>query len=92
MLVTKQFGTEYPLERVFQLIYLSANLFSSFEVQDQLAQIRLQDPHRYATHELTIILRYFLDLIENLTSERLNVIQDPKEAQCFSLIGFSGGP
>ncbi|MFW9855748.1 MAG: hypothetical protein ACFFFG_11835 [Candidatus Thorarchaeota archaeon] len=92
-LLTKQFGVTYPLEHVFQLIYLSANLFSSFEVQDALAELKLQDPHRYSPEEHKIVLRYFLDLIENLTAERLNLIQNPTDDQCYVLVGFAaGGP
>ena len=91
MLVSPQFGVGSSLEQVFQLIHLSSNLFSSFEMQQEFASLKIRNLDNCSKQERKLLLRYFLDIIEFFSRERLSLVQDPLNDLCYSLVGFSGG-
>ena len=42
MQVTEQFGIKKSLDRIFQLLFMSTNLFSSFELQNELCLLQMR--------------------------------------------------
>ena len=76
MQVTQQFGFKKTLDHLFQLIYMSSNLFSSFEIQDSLCFLEIDENTSYSVEDQQKLLIYFLDLIEYFTHERIHLIQD----------------
>ncbi|NHJ01583.1 MAG: hypothetical protein EAX86_05540 [Candidatus Heimdallarchaeota archaeon] len=90
MPIREQFlGLSAPLDGLYQLIHLSANLFSSFEVQKDLCFISLKTPKEVEVSETEKfqLLTYFLDLIQYFSQERVNLIQDPMNNQRLALSG-----
>jgi hypothetical protein len=79
------------VEKVLQLIYMSTNLFSSFEFQNELGFLKIHDEGQYSQSELRTLLTYFLDLVEFLFFERVQLVQDPVNEFCYALNGLIGG-
>ncbi|MFX0185707.1 MAG: hypothetical protein ACFE95_21690 [Candidatus Hodarchaeota archaeon] len=91
MQITERLSSNKSLDTVLQLIYVSSNLFSSFEFQDELGFLKIHDGGQYSKSELRKLLTYFLDLIEFLTHERVILVQDPENEFCYSFTGLIGG-
>ena len=90
MTVTQQFAdciNQSKLDYIFQLIYVSVNLFSSFEHKDSTLSINLKENEQLSEPEKKKILSYFLDLIETLSIERCMLSQDPSNPLKYFLIG-----
>ncbi|MFX0125305.1 MAG: hypothetical protein ACFFAE_16880 [Candidatus Hodarchaeota archaeon] len=87
MQVTEQFGIKKSLDQVFQLLFMSTNLFSSFELQNELCSLQMKDGNKYSDAELKKLLTYFLDLIEYFSNEKLQMIQDPEDRSRYALTG-----
>ncbi|MHA2243954.1 MAG: hypothetical protein ACXADY_03215 [Candidatus Hodarchaeales archaeon] len=87
MQVTDQFGIKKSLEQVFQLLIMSTSLFSSLELQNKLCLLQMKENNIYSDPELKQLLTYFLDLIEYLSHEKLQLIQDPTDSSRYALIG-----
>jgi len=85
--VTDQFGIKKSLDRVFQLLFISTNLFSSFELQDKICLLQINEKYQFSDPELKQLLTYFLDLIEYFSHERLQMIQDPTDSSRYALTG-----
>jgi hypothetical protein len=85
--VTEQFGIKKSLDRIFQLIFLSTYLFSSFELQNELCLIQTKQDTNLSDLELRKLLSYFLDLIEYFSQEKLQMIQDPMDESRYALTG-----
>ncbi len=75
MSTQSQFGFKKSLDRIMQLIYLSSNVFTDLEVQNQVCALNVKDS--YSETEKNQLLTYFLDLIESLSLERIYLTQDP---------------
>lgn len=91
MQMTKQFGLNTSLDYAFQLVYISANLFSSFEFENGLGVIQIEDTGEYSTEEYQQLLTYFLDLIEYFTHEKIHLIRDPGDHSRYAIIGLPIG-
>lgn len=89
--VTKQFGLSKSLDYAFQLVYISTNLFSSFEFENGLGVLQIEDTGEYSPSEYQQLLAYFLDLIEYFTHERIHLIQDPIDHSRYAIIGLPIG-
>ncbi|MFX1517938.1 MAG: hypothetical protein ACFFC6_16675 [Promethearchaeota archaeon] len=87
MQVTEQFGIKKSLDRIFQLLYMSTNLFSSFELQNELCLIQTKQDINLSDLELKELLSYFLDLIEYFSHEKLQMIRDPINNTQYALTG-----
>ncbi len=87
MQLTEQFGLRKTLDRLLQLIFISINLFTTFEYQNELCFLKIDDDDQYSESELQHLLTYFLDLIEVFSHERLHLIQDPAENSRYALNG-----
>ncbi|MFW9906295.1 MAG: hypothetical protein ACFFFH_18385 [Candidatus Thorarchaeota archaeon] len=87
MQVTEQFGIKKSLDLIFQLLIMSTNLFSSFELQNELCLLQIRHDNNLSDMELKKLLSYFLDLIEYFSHERLQIIQDPMDNTRYALIG-----
>lgn len=91
MVVTQQFleciGSKLNLDYLLQLVYISVNLFSSFEHDNSLLALKLKENSNLSEPEKKKILSYFLDLIENLSIERCMLSQDPTNPLKYFLIG-----
>ena len=87
MQVTEQFGIKKSLDLIFQLLFMSINLFSSFELQNELCLIQIKQDINISDTELKKLLSYFLDLIEYFSHEKLQMIQDPKDSSRYVLTG-----
>ncbi|MFX1285642.1 MAG: hypothetical protein ACFFB5_18525 [Promethearchaeota archaeon] len=85
--MTDQFGIKKSLDRVFQLLFMSTNLFSSFELRDKLCLLQMNKKYNFSDPELKQLLIYFLDLIEYFSHERLLLIQDPVDSSRYALTG-----
>ncbi len=77
MQVSQRLGLKKTLDHLFQLIYMSSNLFSSFEIEDNLFSLEIDENTPYSLADQQRLLTYFLDLIEYFTHERIYLIQDP---------------
>lgn len=77
MSTQSQFGFKKSLDRIIQLIYLSSNVFTDLEVQNQVCALNVKDS--YSETEKNQLLTYFLDLIESLSLERIYLTQDPND-------------
>lgn len=87
MQITDQFGIKKSLDQVFQLLFMSANLFSSLELHNKLCFLQVKEESKYSDSELKNLLTYFLDLIEYFSHERLQMIQDPVDSTRYALSG-----
>ncbi len=87
MQVTDQFGIKKSLDQVFQLLFMSTNLFSSLEFQNKLCFLQMKKKNQYSDSELKLLLTYFLDLIEYFSHERVQMIQDPADSSRYALSG-----
>ncbi|MFW9904918.1 MAG: hypothetical protein ACFFFH_11340 [Candidatus Thorarchaeota archaeon] len=87
MQVTDQFGIKKSLDRVFQLLFISTYLFSSFELQKGLGLLQTKQDTDLSDKELKKLLLYFLDLIEYFSHEKLQMIQDPLDDSRYALTG-----
>lgn len=87
MQITDQFGIKKSLDQVFQLLFMSTNLFSSLELQNKLCFLQMKEESNYSDSELKKLLTYFLDLIEYFSHERLQMIQDPVDSTRYALSG-----
>ncbi|MFX1508134.1 MAG: hypothetical protein ACFFDC_18775 [Promethearchaeota archaeon] len=87
MQVTDQFGIKKSLDRIFQLLFISTFLFSSFELQNGLGLLQTKQYTDLTDIELKKLLSYFLDLIENFSHEKLQIIQDPSDDSRYTLTG-----
>ncbi|UCG89904.1 MAG: hypothetical protein JSU57_05425 [Candidatus Heimdallarchaeota archaeon] len=87
MQVTDQFGIKESLDRIFQLLFMSTNLFSSLELQNKLCLLQMDEKNNFSESELKRLLTYFLDLIEYFSHERLQMIQDPADSSRYALTG-----
>lgn len=87
MQVTEQFGIKKSLDRIFQLLFMSTNLFSSFELQNELCVIQTKQDTNLSDMELKKLLSYFLDLIEYFSHEKLQMIQDPTDNSRYAITG-----
>ena len=85
--ITDQFGIKKSLDQVFQLLFMSTNLFSSLELQNKLCFLQVKEESKYSDSELKELLTYFLDLIEYFSHERLQMIQDPVDSTRYALSG-----
>ena len=81
MSTQSQFGFKKSLDRIIQLIYLSSNVFTDLEVQNQVCALNVKDS--YSETEKNQLLTYFLDLIESLSLERIYLTQDPNDAKSY---------
>lgn len=91
MQVTEQFSSNKSFDTVLQLIYMSSNLFSSFEFQNELGFLKITEEGQYSQSELRTLLTHFLDLVEFLSHERVQLVQDPVNEFCYALTGLIGG-
>ncbi len=87
MHLTQQFGLMKMLDRLLQLIFISTNIFTTFEYQNKLCFLKIEDDNQYSESELQHLLTYFLDLIEVFSQERLHLIQDPVDNSRYALSG-----
>ncbi len=87
MHITQQFGLKKSLDHLFQLIYLSSNLFSSFEIHDQLCFLEISNKTPYSEVDQQKLLTYFLDLVEHFTHEKIHLIQDPVNDTRYAVSG-----
>ena len=87
MQVTQRLGLKKTLDHLFQLIYMSSNLFSSFEIQDNLCFLEIDENTPYSIEEQQKILTYFLDLVEYFTHERIHFIQDSTNLSRYAVSG-----
>ncbi len=87
MQIAQQFGLKKSLDHLFQLIYMSSNLFSSFEIQDKLCFLGIDENTEYSEKDVQKLLTYFLDLVEQFTHERISLIQDPVDHSRFAVCG-----
>jgi hypothetical protein len=85
--VTEQFGIKKSLDQVFQLLFMTTNLISSFEPQDDLWLLQMKKGSKLSDAELKKLLTYFLDLIEYFSHEKLQMIQDPVDSSRYALTG-----
>ncbi len=85
--VTDQFGIKKSLDQVFQLLFMSTNLFSSLELQNKLCLLQMKENNKYSDSEHKQLLTYFLDLIEYFSHEKLQMIQDPADSSRYALTG-----
>jgi len=85
--VTEQFVVKKSLDRIFQLLFMSTNLFSSFELQNELCLIQTKQDTKLSDSELKKLLSYFLDLIEYFSHEKLQMIQDTMDSSRYALTG-----
>ena len=84
---TEQFGLRKTLDRLLQLIFISTNIFTTFEYQNELSFLKIDYDDQYSESELQHLLTYFLDLIEVFSQERLHLIQDPVDNSRYALSG-----
>ncbi|UCE14754.1 MAG: hypothetical protein JSV04_06130 [Candidatus Heimdallarchaeota archaeon] len=87
MQIVKQFGLKKTLDHLIQLIYISTNILDSFDYQNDISFLRIDQSLDYSESELNQLLTYFLDLIEFFTHERVRLTQDPVDSSCFALSG-----
>ena len=87
MQIAQQFGLKKSVDHLFQLIYMSSNLFSSFEIQDKLCFLEINEDSEYSEADVQKLLTYFLDLVEQFTHERISLIQDPVDHSRFAVCG-----
>ncbi len=87
MHVTQQFGLKKPLDHLFQLIYMSSYLFSSFEIQGKLCFLEISNETPYSEVDQQKLLTYFLDLVEHFTHEKIHLIQDPVNRTRYAVSG-----
>ena len=87
MQLTEQFGLRKTLDHLFQLIFISTNLFETFDFQDELSFLKIGNNEQYTDSDLKSLLTYFLDLIEFFSHERLHLIQDPADNSRYALSG-----
>ncbi|UCG02405.1 MAG: hypothetical protein JSW11_00125 [Candidatus Heimdallarchaeota archaeon] len=87
MQVTEQFGIKKSLDQIFQLLFMSTNLFSSIELQNKLCSLQMKEGNKFTDSELRKLLTYFLDLIEYFSHEKLQIIQDPTDSSRYTLTG-----
>ncbi len=87
MQLTEQFGLRKTLDRLLQLVFISTNLFATFEFQNELCFLKVDNDEQYSESELKQLLTYFLDLIEVFSQERLHLIQDPADDSRYALSG-----
>ncbi len=87
MQIAQQFGLKKSVDHLFQLIYMSSNLFSSFEIQDKLCFLEINEDNEYSEADVQKLLTYFLDLVEQFTHERISLIQDPDDNSRFAVCG-----
>jgi hypothetical protein len=66
---------------------MSTNLFSSFEIQNELCLLQTKQDTELSDMELKKLLSYFLDLIEYFSHEKLQMIQDPMDDSRYALTG-----
>ena len=85
MTFIKQFGMEPSLDRVLQLVYMSANLFTAFNVEQDHGKLKIDEDRQYSKSERTELLTYFLDLVEYFSHERIHLVQDPKDESTYAL-------
>lgn len=87
MQITEQFGLKKTLDHLFQLIFISTNLLDSFDYQNEISFLRIDQSVNYSDSELRQLLTYFLDLIEFFTHERVRLTQDPVDSSRYALSG-----
>ena len=88
MQIAQQFGLKKSLDHLFQLIYMSSNLFSSFEIRDKLCFLEIDtEAKNYSETDLQKLLTYFLDLVEHFTHERIHLIQDSVDHSRYAVSG-----
>ncbi len=87
MQIAQQFGLKKSLDHLFQLVYMSSNLFSSFEIQDKLCFLELNEGNEHSEADVQKLLTYFLDLVEHFTHERISLVQDPVDHSRYAVIG-----
>jgi hypothetical protein len=85
--VTEQYGIKKSLDQIFQLLFISTNLFSSFELHNELCLLQTKQDIDLSDIELRKLLSYFLDLIEYFSHEKLQMIQDPTDNSRYAIIG-----
>ena len=87
MQIAQQFGLKKSLDHLFQLVYMSSNLFSSFEIQDNLCFLEINEGNEHSEADVQKLLTYFLDLVEHFTHERISLVQDPVDHSRFAVCG-----
>jgi hypothetical protein len=87
MQIALQFGLKKSLDHLFQLIYMSSNLFTSFEIQDKMCFLEIDEDTEYSETDVQKLLTYFLDLVEHFTHERILLIQDSENSSRFAVSG-----
>ncbi|MHA2226127.1 MAG: hypothetical protein ACXAC8_13030 [Candidatus Hodarchaeales archaeon] len=87
MRITEQFCVKKSLDRLFQLMFISTNFFTSFEFQNDMCFLQIDKDERYTDLERRVLLTYFLDLIEFFSHERVRLIEDPGDSYRFALNG-----
>lgn len=87
MQIAQQFGLKKSLDHLFQLVYMSSNLFSSFEIQDEMCFLEINEGNEHSEADVQKLLTYFLDLVEHFTHERISLVQDPVDHSRFAVCG-----
>lgn len=87
MQVSQRFGLKKKLDYLYQLIYMSSNLFSSFEIENNLCFLEIDENTPYSLADQQRLLTYFLDLIEYFSHERIYLIQDPTNPSRYVVCG-----
>ncbi|NHJ01698.1 MAG: hypothetical protein EAX86_06115 [Candidatus Heimdallarchaeota archaeon] len=87
MQLTEQFTSKKALDRLYQLVYISSNLFDNMEVINKLGLIKMKDLENYSELELKELLIYFLDLLEYFSNEKLNLLPDANDPNRYVLCG-----
>ncbi len=87
MQITEQFGLKKSLDHLFQLIFISTNLFASMEFENGLGFITIDDTEQKSQSELQQLLAYFLDLVDYFTHEKVQLIQDVDDNSRYALSG-----
>ncbi|MHA1215037.1 MAG: hypothetical protein ACTSPG_07050 [Candidatus Hodarchaeales archaeon] len=89
MRLSQQYGLKKSLDHLFQFLFMSVNLFSSFESQNGLHFLKLNPEYldKFSEPELQQLLSYFLDLVEYFTNEKIQMIQNPSDKTIFTLSG-----
>ena len=91
MQITQQFtnslGLKKTLDYVMQLLFISVNMFSSLENTSDVLSFKINEDDQFTEIERSHILTYMLNIIEYLTHERVQLIQDPDDANRFFVKG-----
>ncbi len=76
MQLTEQFTSKEALDRLYQLLFITSNLFDNMEIRDKLGIIQMKHFENYTEIELKELLVYFLDLVKYFSNEKLSLLPD----------------